>query len=262
MPRTRRVNPEPVEEVEEETAPVTRRRRRRDEDDVEATPRRRHRRDEEPAEETGDEESDEESAVIPISRGRKAIKKQSANEGGGASAFFRWDEEAQLVKFLESEPWSYQQHWVTREGKQSFPCLGKGCPLCDIGIKQTTKVVYTILNLTPAKGDDFLTQTLEVGVTLEETLATFDRDKKVGPLDRLYWSLSRSEGARSSGSMRKYNYAIAPVKDRDLEEDWELDLDDVEAAVDEAEIPEPEEVLGKWTRSMLQEIADEAMGHG
>lgn len=284
MPRSQRVNPDPVEDEEgtEETTP--RRRRRRDEDEDEETTPRRSRRvadeddedDDEPApvkrksrrarpepedvdEETGDEDSDEEAAVIPISRGREQIKKNRP-VGEGGMAFFKWDEEPQLVKFLSNEPWAYDQHWVTRDGKQSFPCMGKGCPLCAIGVKVSQKVVYPILNLTPPKGEDPIVQTVEIGVTLEETLIAYDADKKTGPLDRLWWSMSRTEGARSRGSRKKYNYVFTPVKDRDLEEDWEIDLDEAEDAVDAAEIPDPDTVLGKWTRKALQEIADEAMG--
>jgi hypothetical protein len=285
MPRSRRVDPDvEVEEQEEAEAPSRRRRttapaedapvrRRRapaaaeddDDDDVEEEKPVRRRSSkakakEEYDEETGDEETDDDAAVIPISRGRKEIaKNRPVSEG--SLAYFRWSEDSQLIKFLDNDPWSYDQHWVKRDGKQSFPCLGKGCPLCAIGIKLSQKIVYPVLNLTPPKGEEFLTQSLEVGPTLDETLAAFDADKKTGPLTRLWWSVSRSEGARSSGSRKKYNYVFTPVKDRDLEEDWEIDLDDAEDAVADAVIPDPKEVLGDWTRSQLQEIADEAMGH-
>lgn len=231
----------PVEEDEEEEKPVRRRSSKRDE-------------------ETGDEDSDDEPAVIPISRGRKEIKKNRPTSEASL-AFFRWDEDPQLIKFLDNDPWSYDQHWVTREGKQSFPCLGTGCPLCAIGVKVSQKIVYPILNLTPPKGDDFLTQSLEVGQTLDDTLAAHDASTKTGPLTRLWWSVSRTEGARSTGKRKKYNYVFTPVKDRDLEEDWEIDLDDAEDAVAEAKIPDPKTVLGEWNRAQLQEIADEAMGH-
>jgi hypothetical protein len=288
MPRSRRIDPDvEVEETEEEeatAAPVRRRRRteveeekpRRtrtapvdeddedEEDEEEAKPVRRSSRskkkDEDYDDESGDEESDEESAVIPISRGRAEVAKNRPVSESSLK-YFRWDDESQLVKFLDNVPWSYDQHWVKRDGKQSFPCLGKGCPLCAIGVKVSQKIVYPVLNLTPPKGEDYIVQSLEVTPTLDGTLEKYDTDKKTGPLTRLWWSVSRTEGARSSGSRKKYNYSFVPVKDRDLEEDWEIDLGEAEDAVDEAEIPTPKEVLGDWTRSQLQEIADEAMGH-
>lgn len=259
--RRRRPVEEDIEEDDdddEEEEPVTRRRpaakkaaaksaekpvtRRRSEDD--------------------DEDSDDDTAVVPISRGRKEIAKNRP-VGEGNAAFFRWNEEPQLVKFLDNEPWAYNQHWVTRDGKQSFPCIGKGCPLCSIGVKISQKLVYPILNLTPAgvTSGEFITQTMEIGPQLDETLEGYDKSSKTGPLTRLWWAVSRSEGARSSGRRKKYTYAFTPVKDRDLEEDWEIDLDEAEDAVAAAEIPDATDVIGEWSRAQLQEIADEAMGH-
>ena len=62
---------------------------------------------------------------------------------------------------------------------------------------------------------------------------------------------------RSTG-FGNYNYSILPVKERDLAEDWGLDIDDIDDVLSKAEVPDPEKVLGKVTRRMLQEIADEA----
>lgn len=244
------------EDDEEEPAPAARRRRPAAKK-AEEKPVTRRRRSED-----DDEDSDDETAVIPISRGRKEIAKNRP-VGDGNAAFFRWNEEPQLIKFLDNEPWAYNQHWVTRDGKQSFPCLGKGCPLCAIGVKVSQKLVYPILNLTPAgvASEEYISQTMEIGPQLDETLAGYDSSSKTGPLTRLWWSVSRTEGARSSGRRKKYNYVFTPVKDRDLEEDWEIDLDEAEDAVSAAEIPDPKDVLGEWNRAQLQEIADEAMGH-
>jgi hypothetical protein len=287
MPRSRRIDPDDLTDedlTEEETTPRRRRTskvveeeakpvRRRpapvedvddDEDDEDEKPvsRRKARAvkddDDEYEDETGDEDSDDEPMVIPISRGRKEIKKNRPVSEASA-AYFRFEEEAQLVKFLTDEPWSYDQHWVKRDGKSSFPCMGKGCPLCHIGVKVSQKIVYPILNLTPIKGDDFIVQSMEVGPQNDEAFADFDKDPKTGPLTRLWWSMSRTE--KTSGGRKKYNYSFIPVKDRDLDEDWEIDLDEAEDAVAAAEIPSPKEVLGDWNRAKLQEIADEAMGH-
>jgi hypothetical protein len=249
-PRRRRRAPSNGETVEHEDDPTPRRRLDEDEDE-EPAPRRRRRAQPEAADE--DEDDDDEGSVIPISRGRKEIKRNRP-VGEGGDAFFRWDDEPQVVKFLTNEPWGYNQHWVTRDGKQSFPCIGRRCPLCEIGVKASQKVVYSIVNLSR----DGVTQTLEVGVTLEDTLATYDADKKTGPLDRLYWALSRSEGRRSSGRSR-YNYVFTPIKERDLEEDYGIDLDEAEDAVDKAEIPSPKQVLGDWNEEALSEIADEIL---
>jgi hypothetical protein len=286
MPRSRRIDPDEIsDETEEEAAEVTPRRRRKsavaeeeakpvrrkrppaeepeDEYGEEEPPRPRKRpkpkdEDDEYEDETGDEDSDDEPAVIPVSRGRSAIKKNRP-VSEASLAYFRFTEETQLVKFLTTEPWAYDQHWIKREGKMSFPCIGKGCPLCHIGVKVSQKIIYPVLNLTPPKGDDFIVQSMEVGTQNDEVLAGLDADAKTGPLMRLWWSVSRTEMAKSGGR-KKYSYSFIPVKDRDLEEDWEIDLDDAEDAVADAKIPSTKEVLGEWNRAKLQEIADEVMG--
>ena len=264
MPRApRRIDPTELNEEPEvadddddvekdfEAPPATRRRRTPAKPAPAPEPRRRRTRAE--TEPDVEQDDDADDTVIPISRGRKEIKR---DRPAGDESFFRWDEEPQVVKFLDNEPWGYNQHWVTREGKKSFPCIGRRCPLCEIGVKASQKVVYTVVNLTK----DGTTQTLEVGVQLEDTLAAYDADKKTGPLDRLYWALSRTEGARRGGRSN-YNYVFTPIKDRDLEEDYGIDLDEAETIVDEAEIPSAKQVLGSWNESSLQEIADEILDH-
>lgn len=253
---------EDEEEEDEEPAPRARR-RRRDEDEEESAPptKRRRRREPEPEDEDYDdeddldEEDDEEAAVIPISRGRKAIKKNRPTSEASDN-FFSWDEDGQVVKFLDEDPWSYEQHWINRGGKRSFPCMGEDCPLCEIGSETTQKIIYTVVNLSHKKGPRV--QTLEVGVTLDESLIKFHEDKKTGPLDRLYWALSRTERSNPSG-YAKYNYTITPVKERDLEEDWDVDLDKAQAVIDAAESPSTEKVLGKWSHAKLQKIANETL---
>lgn len=249
--RKRRIDPDTFDE---ETAPFET--EAKEEPAPPARRSRRAQREEPVAEETGDEEQDGEETIIPISRGRKAIKE---NRPSVDSGYFKWndDGESVVVKFLDVEPWSYNQHWVTRAGKQSFPCIGKDCPLCEIGAKITQKVVYTLLNLSL---DEPAVQTLEVTPTLDDTLSAYDADKKTGPLPRLYWALSRTKLAKSN-SFAKYNYNFLPIKERDLGEDYGIDLDTAEDALEEAEAPDPATVLGKTTRRMLQEIADESMEH-
>ena len=208
-------------------------------------------------EETGEEESDEEETIIPVSHGRKKIN-ESRPQTEGSSLYFRWADEGeeQIVRFLDVEPWAYNQHWVTRTGKQSFPCLGNDCPLCDIGVKVSQKIVYTLLNLSK---DEPTVQALEVSPTLDDLLQGYHDNKKTGPLDRLYWSLSRTKAEKSS-SYVKYNYSFLPVKERDLEEDWDIDPDAAIRAYEDSEAPDSSTVLGKVSRRTIQEIADEAMG--
>ncbi len=264
-PQTAPWTDEDGEDDDEDEAPRARRRRKAEADDEEDAPPVKRRakkapRDEEDEydEETGDEEADGEDTVdVPIARGDDAIKQK---RGSTDNAYFRYPQEEgeeQVVKFLEDEPWSYEQHWVPRKGKQSFPCIGKECPLCEIGNKTTTKMVYTIVNLTMEESP---VQTLEVTATNYDTLRAFNKDKKTGPLTRLYWALSRTKKTKSSG-YGNYNYSFLPVKERDLDEDYGIDPDIADEAIKEGakKIPSPQKVLGKVTRRALEDIADEAM---
>ena len=247
----------------------TTKRRRLDVDDLERdedreTPpwtRRSKREDEEPVaeEETGSEEAGEEESIVPVARGRKAIN--SKRQNSDSSAYFRWPEtdgEPVVVKFLDEEPWSYNQHWVQERatGRKSFPCIGEDCPLCEIGIQARQKIVYSLVNLSSKDGPTV--QTWEVAPTLDDVLLHHDQDVKTGPLSRMFWALARTKGARSS-SFAKYNYTFTPIKQRDLEEDWGIDPAKIADAIDKAEAPDPSKVLGKVTRRQLQEIADEVM---
>lgn len=227
-------------------------------EEEEEKPRRRPAvRDEEPVDETGDEDADEPETIIPIARGRKEIGKSRPSSDSG-SIYFRWgdDGDVQVVKFLDAEPWGYGQHWVTREGKKSFPCLGPGCPLCEVGVKVSQKVVFSVLNLSTPEP---IVQAFEVSPTLDDILTAYDSDKKTGPLPRLYWALSRTKAARSSGFQR-YNYTFTPIKERDLDEDYGIDPDAIEVDLEGAKPLEPKTVLGAVTRRTVQEVADELMG--
>ena len=247
--RSRRVSPD----VEEEEEPTTTARRAPREEDEEETPRRRTRAVQN--EEDVEPDDDEEETAIPFQRGRKAIRDARPTPD---SMYFRWPKESgevQVVKFLDEEPWGYQQHWVQRAGKQSFPCLGKGCPLCAVGVKTTSKVIYDIVNLSLADGP--AVQAFEVTSTLDDELAALDEGKS-GPLPRLWWAVSRTNLPKPKG-YQKYKYVFTPIKDRDLDEDYEINLDEAEDAISDAKPLDPEKVLGKISKTMLQDIADEIM---
>lgn len=165
------------------------------------------------------------------------------------------DEEQRLIKFLDDEPFSnYQQHWIERKGKKSFTCLEENCPLCDeVGDRPQLKVLFNIIDL--ADPDNPKLVIWKVGSQVAEQLKNFGKDSKTGPINRddLYWSVSRSGGGKKGRVVTSLN----PVKERDLESDWdtpplseeELDAFDKDA-YDESVVDWP-------TRKTLQDIADE-----
>lgn len=163
-------------------------------------------------------------------------------------------DEALLIKFLEDEPFaSYRQHWIEREGKKSFTCLEDDCPLCDIGDRPQGRYAFNILLL--SEGEP-VNKVWVVGNRLEGTLENYAKDKKTGPLTRLYWSVSRT----GKGSNTQYN--VSPVKERDLGEDWDVEpLEDDILAKYEKQCWD-DSAVSVQTRKQLQAIADEVSDEG
>ena len=91
-------------------------------------------------------------------------------ESGEYPTDFRYTEQAQLVRFLEDEPFAvYKQHWVDRtEGKRSFVALGDDDPLTVIaGLTPRAKAAFNILNLSLETPE---VQILTASVTLARQL--------------------------------------------------------------------------------------------
>lgn len=229
-----------------------------DEEDETPAPRRRSRKAPVADEEDGSEEAVGAETQVPFRRGRKAIA-EARQANSGNTLYFRWDllpeGEDQVVKFLDVDPWNYDSHWITRKGRQSFPCIGKGCPLCSIGNRPSQKTVYPLVNLSHPQGP--LVQILEVSTSVDDQLVNLDGGK-TGPLPRLYWALNRTPKPNPTG-YAKWNYNFLPVKERDLEEDYDISLDLVEEALQSATEPDPAKVLGTVDTKFLQEVADEAV---
>lgn len=197
--------------------------------------------------ETEDENSvAERSSVVQV--GWAAAKKAVDKVNSAYATDFKFTEDVQLIKFLSSEPMSFSQHWVQRTGKKSFICLGTSdCPLCRAGNKPESKFAFSVVALsdeTPA------VKLMVVGLRLTGQLEKLNSDPKTGPLDRLFWAVSKS------GQGAKTTYSIMPVKSRDLAEDWELDVAEVSDLLDELE-PLGVDALRAPSKSELSEIARE-----
>ena len=136
---------------------------------------------------------------------------------------FRQSDRAQLIKFLDpSGPFAtYKMHFLSQktEGKRSYVCLGAVCPLCNIlGHKAEDKRSFTIVNFSADTG--FTRQILTATPRLYRTLAQANSEK-FGPLNKHFWSLSRT------GKMQTTVYNLIPVKERDLVEEYDLNVDEV-----------------------------------
>ena len=162
---------------------------------------------------------------------------------------FRPSEKKQLIKFLRNEPFAvFNQHWIERSGKKSFVCLPDGCPLCDIaGDTPRQKAAFSVVNLSV---ENYEVEMFLTSPTLTRQLASFDSDPKTGPVDRMFWEISRQ------GSGPKTTYTIVPVKPRDLADDYGLDIVKVEEAL-ESMSPLTDKIISFTPREQMKDIARE-----
>lgn len=193
--------------------------------------------------------------VIPerssaIQSGWDAALRTTERSNSGYTNDFKFTEDPQLVKFLASEPLAvYGQHWIERPGKKSWTCLGdeNECPLCATGDKPSRKVAFSVVNLS---ADPAVAEILTISPKTMQILARFHQDKTTGPLDRLYYSLSRQ------GTGPKAVFNILPVKPRDLDEDWGIPQTEADAIVSGFE-PLDSKVISFTSRAKLEEIKRE-----
>jgi hypothetical protein len=186
---------------------------------------------------------------------------------------FRFDEEPQLVKFLDAVPFaSFLQYWVGfRAGKKSFispvfpdysneesandPLLTYLRRLKDTKKNQnpsvswpSKKIAFSVVNFSMEEPTQqaLIVTTGTVGVQLRR----LNDDPKIGPLDKNFWSLSKT------GSGPQSAYSILPIKARDLQEDWGIDPEEAESVASRM-TPQTAEAFRPASLEELQEIARE-----
>jgi hypothetical protein len=152
--------------------------------------------------------------------------------GGNYPVDFKFiDGQFQIVKFIDpsATPFaSYKEHWLTQKtsGKRSYISLGSNDPLCvKLGSVPRHIRAFTIANLSAQGGPQ--RQVLKATPRLYKTLYAAHHNQQFGPLNRNYWALSRT------GEMAAITYQVNPVKERDLQEDWGIDLAAVTPIVNE-----------------------------
>lgn len=222
----------------------------KDEDEEEERPRRTARGVKGATGTTRRPRKDEEDgdAPRPVRKGWGGARRVK-EMGGDFPEGLSLDDEPILVKFLEDEPFvSYRQHWIEREGKKSWTCLEDGCPLCDIGDRPQSKFCFNVLLL--SEGEPVV-KVWTVGSRVLTQLETFHKDKKTGPLGRLYWAISRT------GKGTKASTSIQAVKERDLEDDWEMEPLDDDILAKYQEKGYTDETVQVQTRKQLRDIAKE-----
>ena len=230
-PRRRKRRPRDDEEddEDEDDEPPRRRRRRAEEDDEDEEPRRRKRR---PRDDDDDDEDDDEDDEDDEPRAKKG-KKRKSNRTSGWSAYDNVKsstsnfadrlavgkiEGEELIKFLDEEPFgAFGLHWFDNlDGKKGWMCLisigEEKCPGCAIGDRANPNALFNVLVLDD--DGDWNLKVLQAGTRMTGQIKGLAEGK--GGLTTHYWSVSAGPKGSGTGNFQK-------VKERDLEEDWDVD---------------------------------------
>ena len=155
--------------------------------------------------------------------GAAASALKPKDKSGDYPTDFRFSEQAQLVRFMQDEPFAvYEQHWIDaiKEGRRSFVCLGEDCPLCTIaGDKPRAKFAFNIVALSDGEPN---VQIMTAPPSFARQLQAANDDPRRGPLTKYYWAITRT------GSGHTPQYTLDRVRATDLAEEWELDADSIE----------------------------------
>jgi hypothetical protein len=203
-----------------------------------------------------EDEDNEPARTSSLQGGRKNAKRVMAAAKSGFADEFRFADEAALVKFPDAEPFvNYSQHWIERPGKRSFICLtgleAKGCPLCKAGDNPRPVAAYNIIVL-HEDGDVLdvpMVKALLCGPRLFNQIEA-EHEGRYGPIDSNFWALSRS------GKKGSYQTSVKPVKERDLEDDWQIDPAEAEKAMKKLKLYDPS-IFKLPSRKELLDIAHE-----
>ena len=154
-----------------------------------------------------------------------AMENRTKPRSSGSGGMFRFSEDPKPILFLSDGPVSvYERHWVTREGRNSFKCLGSfgpvPCPLCAVGNRATLRADFQVLDL-EFNGDEIVEnpRIMSLGVTAAEHLAALNEDSRKGPLQGKWYAVYMT------GTRPKVTHHFEAIKERDLEEDWGIPLD-------------------------------------
>lgn len=187
-------------------------------------------------------------------RGWAAHKNAKKSRTVFAKEFQVPEGDEKLIKFLDEEPFeSYYRHWLRNiKGKQTFVCLGEDCPLCEKGDNPTFIVLFNVIDMV----DD--TDLVKVWAATPNPAGVIEdlafSGKWFSPIngESTYFSVSKKKGQNGF-----FAYSIMPVKERDLEDEWEgitpLTADQLKTA---GETKFGSEYIRAETRQALRELAD------
>ena len=182
-------------------------------------------------------------------------EKKTAPKGDWADEYKPLDDRS-LIKIMEDEPFAiFRQHWIKElpQGvKKSYVCLEDDCPLCEIGERASTYALFNIIDM--ADPEEPVEKVWKVSQTVADTLEGYATEKKTSPLNRddLYWSVWMT----GRGKKGKSTVHVTPVKERDLEEDWDT-LPFTEDELDAFNLFTEEQALFINDRESLEDLVEE-----
>lgn len=204
-----------------------------------------------------DDDDDEPTGTGTVSSGWGAVKANKAATSDFPDDFKVGDDEV-LIAFLEDAPFTaYLEHFLRElpQGqKKSFVCHGKGdCPLCDqLGDKPAARAAFNIVDFTnPDKPE------LKVWKATPGPLAEIEKradSKRTSPLnkDGLFFVVSKEKGKNNF-----FQYTVDPVREEEIEDDFDIDPDAAAAAIDAlAEKVYDKSIVKLDSKRALREIAE------
>jgi hypothetical protein len=213
-------------------------------EDYEGEPRRRLHRDRSDQRDNGAADDSD----LAVAKGWEGYRRTKANAPSKWSKLYKVPDDEGLILFLEDGPYaSFLQHWcdwVPKGHKMSYVCPQEDCPLDEVN-DPVARVRFNILDLS---GDVPMLRVFECGMTVTDTLDKYAKDEGLG--GRYFAIQMVGEKTRRT--------QIRPVKNRDLEEDWDMKpLSEDDIAKFDSKLWD-ENSLERSSRKELQEVADMA----
>jgi len=232
------------------------------EEEQPARGRRRTAADDKPARRRGGEDEEEKAPRQrgEIASGWDGYEKNRVESSDYAPEFGKLLRENKdtdiLFKFIDESPFAvYKQHWITRTGKQSFNCIGKGCPLCDeLGDRPGNKIAFNVVSLHDPEDPKVMVWT--VGQKVADIIKKAAQEKRTSPINRndLYFAASLT--GKKGGSVQTN---IEAIKERDLKEDWDTEPLSEEEIAEYFEKAYDDDSIDYPSMKQMEEIVDEQL---
>jgi len=189
---------------------------------------------------------------------RNARERRAQAKSRDFGSYIRLTNEPILVAFVQGEPFAtYRQHWLERDGRRSFVCLGAECPLClQLGDKPRERYDFNVVNYMATDESGNSTPRVEIlsaGPRLLDILSDVDENKIKGPLaKRKYYAIN------STGSGAQTNYVVDFIRPDEMEEAFDMDVTSAALYLEQA-VPYDTSVLRVDTVEELATLASEML---